>query len=129
NQRIVAEVIKDGFLDRHVPGIRTLYRKQRNAMLGALEESMHGLGVQWNQPEGGMFLWLRLPEGVNAATLLPRAVAHGVAYVPGEAFYASAGDTRTLRLSFVTASTEEITTGIAALAQALREQIATTLTP
>ncbi|MDF1485814.1 PLP-dependent aminotransferase family protein [Ramlibacter sp. H39-3-26] len=125
NQRVVAEVIKDGFLDRHVPTIRALYKQQRNAMLGALEREMQGLGMQWNQPAGGMFLWARLPEGVSAVDLLPRAVERGVAFVPGAAFYAAGGDARTLRLSFVTASADEIDTGIAALAQALREHLAT----
>lgn len=56
NQRLVSEVMKNGFLDRHVPGIRALYRRQRDAMLAALEREMQGLGVHWNRPEGGMFL-------------------------------------------------------------------------
>lgn len=120
NQRLVAEVLKGGFLDRHVPTIRALYKAQCQAMLAGLDTEMQGLGVQWNAPAGGMFLWLRLPEGMNAVELLPRAVARGVAFVPGSAFYAEAPDPRTLRLSFVTASADEIRTGIAALAQAVR---------
>jgi 2-aminoadipate transaminase len=122
NQRVVAEVLKDGFLDRHVPTIRTLYRAQRDAMLQALDQEMQGLGVAWNRPAGGMFLWARLPEGMNAIELLPRAVNKGVAFVPGAAFYAEQADPRALRLSFVTASAEQIQTGVAALAQAIREQ-------
>ena len=74
-----------------------------------------------NKPEGGMFLWARLPEGVDAVALLPKAVDKGVAYVPGAAFFADTPDTRSLRLSFVTASVEQINTGIAALAAAIRE--------
>lgn len=122
NQRMVAEVMKDGFLDRHVPTIRALYKSQRDAMLAALQREMAGLDVQWNSPDGGMFLWARLPQGVNAVELLPRAVDKNVAFVPGAAFYAGKGDTRTLRLSFVTASVDQINTGIAALAAAIREQ-------
>jgi 2-aminoadipate transaminase len=121
NQRLVAEVLKDGFLDRHVPTIRALYRRQCAAMLAALAVEMADLGVQWNAPEGGMFLWLRLPEGMSAVELLPHAVASGVAFVPGGAFYAQAPDPRTLRLSFVTANEEQIRTGIAALAQSVRQ--------
>jgi 2-aminoadipate transaminase len=121
NQRLVAEVLRDGFLARHVPGIRALYRTQRDAMLQALAREMQGLGVSWNTPDGGMFLWARLPAGMDAAALLPRAVERGVAFVPGAAFYAQGADARTLRLSFVTASPEQITTGIAALAAAIRE--------
>ncbi len=120
NQRLVAEVMKNGFLDRHVPTIRALYKAQCAAMLAALDEYLKPLGVTWNRPAGGMFLWLRLPEGVNALELLPRAVEHNVAFVPGAAFYAESGDERTLRLSFVTASEEQIRTAIAALAAAIR---------
>ncbi len=71
-----------------------------------------------------MFLWLRLPEGMDAVALLPKAVERGVAFVPGAPFYAGASDPRTLRLSFVTASVEEIDTAITALAEAVREQLA-----
>lgn len=129
NQRVVTEVLKDGFLDRHVPGIRALYRRQRDAMLAALAREMAGLGVQWNRPDGGMFLWARLPAGLDATALLPEAVARGVAYVPGAAFYAGAADPRTLRLSFVTASAAQIDTGIALLAQTVREALARTGAP
>lgn len=121
NQRIVAEVLKDGFIDRHVPTIRALYKTQRDAMLAALRNEMAGLDVQWNTPAGGMFLWARLPEGLSAVELLPIAVRHGVAFVPGAAFYADGADPRTLRLSFVTADAAQIRTGIAALAAAVRE--------
>ena len=120
NQRVVAEVMADGFLERHVPTIRALYKSQRDAMLAAMREHMPA-GVSWNTPAGGMFLWARLPEGMDAVRLLPRAVEHNVAFVPGAAFYADHGDPRTLRLSFVTASVQEIKTGVAALARAIRQ--------
>ena len=121
NQRMIAEVMKGGFLDRHVPTIRALYKSQRDAMLAALTREMKGLDVTWNKPVGGMFLWARLPEGLSAIDLLPRAVDKGVAFVPGAAFYADHADPRTLRLSFVTASVDQIDTGIAALAAAILE--------
>ena len=124
NQRLVAEVMKDGFLDRHVPTIRTLYKHQCNAMLAALDKEMQGLSVQWNRPDGGMFLWVRLPEGMSAAELLPKAVERNVAFVPGSAFYAGNADPRTLRLSFVTSTAEQITEGVAALAAAIRDHAA-----
>ncbi|MDP3887757.1 PLP-dependent aminotransferase family protein [Hydrogenophaga sp.] len=124
NQRMVSEVLKDGFIDRHVPTIRALYKSQCHAMLEALQKEMAGLNVVWNSPDGGMFLWVRLPEGMNAVELLPKAVDKGVAFVPGAAFYADHADPRTLRLSFVTASVEQIHIGIAALAAAIREDLA-----
>jgi 2-aminoadipate transaminase len=123
NQRMVAEVLRDGFLDRHVPTIRALYRSQRDAMLAALAREMQGVDMQWNAPDGGMFLWARLPAGVDAVALLPKAVERGVAFVPGAAFYAGASDARTMRLSFVTASPQEIATGVAALAAVIRENL------
>lgn len=121
NQRLAAEVLQNGFLERHLPGIRALYQGQCQAMLDALDAQMPGLGVQWNRPDGGMFLWLRLPAGMDAAELLPKALARGVAFVPGAAFHAGDADPRTLRLSFVTASAEQIATAIAALAAAIGE--------
>jgi 2-aminoadipate transaminase len=129
NQRIVAEVMQGGFLERHVPTIRTLYKTQRDAMLAALAREFPAAGVDadqrltWNKPDGGMFLWARLPTGMNAVDLLPKAVDKGVAYVPGAAFYADNADPRALRLSFVTPSVPDIERGVAALAATVRENM------
>jgi len=123
-QRMVSAVMQDGFLDRHVPTIRALYKRQRDAMLAALAREMRGLDVEFNAPAGGMFLWLRMPEGIDTVALLPGAVERGVAFVPGAPFYAGDGDARTMRLSFVTAGAAQIDTAIAALAQTLREALA-----
>ena len=123
NQRMVSRVMEGGFLARHVPHIRALYKSQRDVMLAALQREMQGLHVEWNSPDGGMFLWARLPPGVSAIDLLPKAVEKGVAFVPGAPFYAANPDPRTLGLSFVTASVQQIDTGIAALACAIREQL------
>ena len=124
-QRMVSEVIKDGFLERHVPTIRALYKRQRDAMVAALEREMAGLDVTFEAPVGGMFLWARLPEGIDTTALLPLAVERNVAFVHGAPFYADGhGDPRTLRLSFVTATVEQIDVAIAALAETLREQLA-----
>ena len=120
NQRMVAEVLKGNFLDRHVPTIRALYKSQRDAMLAALDTHLAGSGVTWNTPDGGMFLWLKLPKGMNAIDLLPKAVERNVAFVPGAAFYADAPQMNTLRLSFVTASVEQINVGIVALADVVK---------
>ncbi|MBC7599836.1 MAG: PLP-dependent aminotransferase family protein, partial [Polaromonas sp.] len=120
NQRMVVETMKNGFLERHVPTIRALYKSQRDAMLSALQREMPA-DVSWNTPDGGMFLWARLPQGMSAVELLPKAVEKNVAFVPGAAFYADNADPTTLRLSFVTANIEQINTGVAALAAAIRE--------
>ena len=124
NQRMIYEVMQNGFLERHVPTIRALYKAQRDAMLESLAQhfpaSRHADNdLTWNTPAGGMFLWARLPAGMNAVDLLPVAVDHGVAFVPGAPFYADAPDPRAMRLSFVTPSVEEIHRGVAALAKAI----------
>ncbi len=124
NQRLIVEVMKGGFLERHVPTIRALYKSQRDAMLGALSREMPSGNPEetltWNTPAGGMFLWARLPQGMNAVDLLPFAVEQNVAFVPGAPFYATQGDPRALRLSFVTPSVDEIHKGVASLAVALK---------
>ncbi|MFT4193135.1 PLP-dependent aminotransferase family protein [Ottowia sp.] len=123
NQRVVAEVLKDGFLDRHVPTIRARYKAQRDAMLDALARHMAGLEVTWTQPVGGMFVWVRLPPGMDAQALLPRAVDAGMAFVPGGPFYAHAPDPRALRLSFVTSTAAQTEQGMAALARVVRAAV------
>ncbi len=124
NQRLAAKVLTTpGFMDGHLPRIRQLYKTQCQAMLTALQKYMPE-SVTWNTPRGGMFLWLRLPQGMDSSALLPHAIANGVAYVPGAAFYSSAPDVRTLRLSFVTSTAEQIDKGIAALAQAVHAALA-----
>ena len=121
NQRVVAEVIKDGFLDQHVPTIRARYHAQRDAMLAALARELGPTGAEWTQPVGGMFVWVRLPERLNAQALLPKAVDAGMAFVPGAPFYAGEPDARALRLSFVTSTPEQIDKGMAALGRVVQQ--------
>ena len=120
NQRVVHEVIRDGFLDGHVPTVRARYKAQRDAMQQALARHMPA-GCCWATPRGGMFFWLELPAGVDTLALLPKAVQHGVAFVPGAAFFADAARSNTLRLSFVTVPPARIGEGVAALAHVLKE--------
>jgi 2-aminoadipate transaminase len=120
NQRVVHEVIRNGFLREHVPTIRARYKAQRDAMRVALETHMPN-GCHWTVPSGGMFFWVELPEGTDAVALLPHAVERGMAYVPGAAFFAERPRLNTLRLSFVTVAPAEIERGVALLAQTLRE--------
>ena len=119
NQRMVHEVIRNGFLDEHVPTIRARYAAQRDAMRVALERYMPE-GCRWNAPTGGMFFWVELPADVDAMALLPLAVEAGVAFVPGAAFYAREAQTHTMRLSFVTVPPEQIDRGVSLLAQTLK---------
>ena len=120
NQRVVYEVIRNGLLESHVPTIRARYKVQRDAMQAALQKHVAGL-AQWQRPVGGMFFWLELPPGIDAMTLLPKAIEAGMAFVPGEPFFASAPLRNTLRLSFVTVAADRIEAGVAALAGVLRQ--------
>jgi len=118
NQRVVHEVIKQGFLDEHVPTIRAQYQQRRDAMRLALEQHMPP-GCRWAVPTGGMFFWVQLPSHVDTMALLAQAVELGMAFVPGEPFYAGDAAHNTLRLSFVTVDAARISRGVALLAQAL----------
>ena len=106
-------------LDAHVESLRTAYRARRDAMIAALPSATPP-GATWTDPDGGMFVWVTLPGGVDTAVLLSDALAHDVAYVPGAAFHATTPDHATLRLSFTTNTPEVITTGLARLAPVLR---------
>ena len=119
NQRVVFEVIRNGFLRDHVPTIRARYKAHRDAMRAALEAHMPA-ACRWRVPVGGMFFWVELPEGMDAAALLPQAVERGMAYVPGAAFFASDPKANTLRLSFVTVAPAEIERGVRLLGEVLK---------
>lgn len=119
SQMAVFEVIKDGFLDRHIPTIRQLYKEQCAAMLGALQRHMPE-GVRWNTPRGGMFLWAELPAGIDATAVLARAVELNVAFVPGAPFYAADPVKEALRLAFVTVPPPRIEEGVERLAGVIR---------
>jgi 2-aminoadipate transaminase len=83
-------------------------------------------GVTWNEPQGGMFIWVQLPAGLDSFKLLDQAIAQNVAFVPGGPFFANDPQLNTLRLSFVTVPPEKIRRGVAILGKLLRENIATT---
>ena len=121
-QMVVYEVIKDGFLDTHIPSIRTLYANQCQVMLDAMAETFPS-GVTWTKPEGGMFIWVTLPKHIDAMKLLDAAIAAKVAFVPGAPFYANEPETNTLRLSFVTVPPERIREGVSVLAKLIAAQM------
>lgn len=119
-QRIAYQVIKDGFLEKHIPTIRTLYAKRCNAMVDALIKYMPNT-VKFNRPEGGMFIWVELPKTINATELLAEAVQNKIAFVPGEPFFANSINPHCLRLAFVTVSEEKIEKGIKILAELIKK--------
>ena len=121
-QMVVHEVIKDGFLQRHIPTIRTLYANQCQAMLAAMEQHFPA-GVSWTKPEGGMFIWVTLPKHIDAMELLDEAIANKLAFVPGAPFYANTPEKNTLRLSFVTVPPERIRVGIEILGKLIAARV------
>lgn len=120
NQYVAYEVGKGGFLDEHVKLIRSTYKERRDVMLEMMDE-MFPAGVQWTRPQGGMFLWGILPQGVDAAEVLQKAVERKVAFVPGAAFHATGGGVNTMRINFSYASPPTIREGITRLGLTLKE--------
>ncbi|MEJ5200814.1 MAG: PLP-dependent aminotransferase family protein [Anaerolineales bacterium] len=120
NQMVAYEVGKGGFLDRHVKVIRECYRQRRDVMIETLEEHMPQ-GVHWTHPQGGLFLWVTLPEGLNTTKILEEAVRQKVAFVPGESFFPCGGGENTMRLNFSNAKPEKINEGIARLSQVIKQ--------
>ncbi|HNQ95273.1 MAG TPA: PLP-dependent aminotransferase family protein [Anaerolineales bacterium] len=123
NQYVAFEAAKGGFLDEHVKMIRATYKERRDVMVEMMEE-MFPAGVTWRKPKGGMFLWSILPEGMDSAEVLKRAIEKKVAFVPGEAFHPIGGGKNTMRLNFSYPSPETIRQGISRLGITLKELIA-----
>ena len=124
NQMAVADVAADGF-DAHIAGVRAVYKERRDRMLAALERHMPD-GAGWTRPEGGMFVWVSLPKGLDGAELLEQAVAQErVAFVPGGAFFADGSERNSLRLSFSNSSFGDIDTGVERLGRVIRNALVT----
>jgi 2-aminoadipate transaminase len=121
-QLIVAEYIKRGLLTAQIERIRKLYARKRKVMLDALEKYMPK-GVEWTKPEGGLFLWLKLPTEMSANNLFPKAIEYKVAYVIGSAFHCNGKGQNTMRLNFSYSSDEQIEEGIKRLAKMIRENM------
>ena len=101
---------------------REMYRERRDAMVGALDDLMPA-GCSWNVPDGGFYVWLTLPPGIDAKAMLPRAVTARVAYVPGTAFFADGYGSGAMRLSFCYPTAERIREGVRRLAGVLEDEI------
>ncbi|MFJ2818817.1 PLP-dependent aminotransferase family protein [Streptomyces sp. NPDC087294] len=116
NQLAAARYLAERDLDAHVGRVAGVYHERRDAMLAGLGEVLPA-GAVWERPEGGMFLWVRLPDGYDTTALLPQVVRHDVAYVPGAPFYAGEPDRATMRLCFVTHTPPEIGEGLRRLGE------------
>ncbi|MFW6182972.1 MAG: PLP-dependent aminotransferase family protein [Chloroflexota bacterium] len=121
-QMIAYEVLQNGFLDSHVKEIRRVYGRRRDLMLDMLERHFPP-EAHWTRPQGGLFLWVTLPDSIDTTQLLKTAVAHKVAYVPGTAFYPDDGGAHSFRLNFSNASDEQIEVGIRRLGEVIASEL------
>jgi 2-aminoadipate transaminase len=118
DQAAAARWLADTDLAAHIERLRTEYGARRDALLSGLGAALPP-GSTHNHPDGGMFVWARLPDGWDAGALLQRALDRDVAYVPGAPFFSGPPDVATLRLSFTAHGADEIAVGLERLAQAL----------
>jgi len=100
---------------------REMYRERRDAMISALDDLMPR-GARWNVPEGGFYVWLTLPDGLDAKAMLPRAVTARVAYVPGTAFFADGSGAQSMRLSYCYPTPERIREGVRRLVGVIEQE-------
>ncbi|MCK4302377.1 MAG: PLP-dependent aminotransferase family protein [candidate division Zixibacteria bacterium] len=121
-QYMIYEFVKAGKLEPHIEKIKVDYRTKRDAMLETMRETFPA-GVKWTEPEGGLFLWVELPQHMSAKDLLPKAVEMKVAYVYGQPFHPDGRGVNTLRMNFSNASLENIKKGTARLGKLISENI------
>lgn len=119
---LIATYCREGALEAAVPELQAAYRDRRDHMLSCLERYMPE-AAEWTEPQGGFFVWVELPTTIDTFEMLPDAVEEGVAYLPGDMFYADGGGAHSLRMSFSLAATEAMERGIAALGRTVERQL------
>jgi 2-aminoadipate transaminase len=122
NQVVAFEVSQHGFLDSHVEKIREVYGKRRDLMLEMIEEFFPE-EAQFIRPQGGLFLWITLPDRINTNTILELAVEKKVAFVPGSPFFPNGGGENSLRLNFSNASEDDIMEGMSRLGEVIKKAV------
>jgi len=123
NQMVAFEVAKSGFLDEHVKFIIKVYKERRDVMIETMEE-LFPPEVHWTKPQGGMFLWGILPEWMDSAEVLNKAIERKVAFVPGASFHPNGGGKNTMRINFSYSNTDKIREGVTRLGTLLKELVA-----
>ena len=118
-QRVVAAFMERGLLDAHVERLRPMYRERCARMQEGLTRLFADLGATWTDPDGGFFLWLRLPPGIDTSALFPLALEEGIAYIPGPAFSVDGGFADALRLAFSATGGERTDLGLERLRAAV----------
>ena len=113
NQAIVDQFLRRDLLPEHIRSVRAEYGDKMKMMLEELDTFPDG--VRFTRPDGGLFIWVELPEGIDATALLPKAIERKVAYVPGTHFCVDGGHLNTLRLNFSNSTEEQIRSGMQTL--------------
>ncbi len=121
-QYLAYQVANSEWMKSHICVIRNTYRERRDIMISALGRYMPE-GVQWTEPEGGLFLWVTLPKTMDTKAIFPAAVDEKVAFVPGGAFHPLGGGENTMRLNFSNAKPDLITEGIKRLAKVVKDNL------
>ncbi|NLO91842.1 MAG: PLP-dependent aminotransferase family protein [Elusimicrobia bacterium] len=121
-QLVAAEFMRRGMLNKHIAKVCKVYKSKRDVMLAALKKYMPE-GVEWTSPQGGLFLWVRLPANMDADTMFPRALDNKVAYVIGSAFHHDGSGKNTMRLNFSYPTHEQIEEGIHRLADVIKKEM------
>ncbi len=122
SQRELALYLDQNDLDVHIEKIISVYRRRRDLMFQTMEESFPK-GVEWTHPEGGLFLWVTLPEHMNSKALMAKAVERKVAFVPGGSFFPNGGVHNTMRINYSTMPDEKIVEGIRRLGAVIKENM------
>ena len=122
DQYVAAEFLESGKLDENLLKTIALYKGKRDLLLSLLEEYMPE-GVSWTHPEGGLFLFLTMPEGFDAVAFYDKSLSAGVAYVAGEFFHPDRSGKNTMRMNFSFMTPEKITEGVKLLAELLKDEI------
>lgn len=120
SQYLIWDYLTHNDVDAHINDIKNLYESQAQAMLDAMAEYFPDT-VSYTEPDGGMFIWATLPEGVSALELFPKALEKKVAFVPGDPFYVNQKNVNTMRLNYTNADSETIREGIRRLGELLKE--------
>ncbi len=123
----ILQYMRDHDLDENIRGIRELYRERHDVMLAAMDEFMPE-GVSYTRPQGGMFLWVELPEGAETREVLERCLKEKVAFVPGSSFYPNGGHENTMRVNYSVSSPERIRIGVERMARIIRAYLAEMVT-
>ncbi|MDD3022324.1 MAG: PLP-dependent aminotransferase family protein [Syntrophomonadaceae bacterium] len=120
-QHVLSRYLNDADIPGHIKKIRNEYGRRCNAMVEALEREFPS-GVTWSRPQGGMFLWVQLPAGLDTESLMSKALLEKIAFVPGHSFFVNGGGQNTMRLNFSNSSPDLIEEGIRRLARLVNIQ-------